>query len=59
MTHICVSKQISFGSDKGLLPSRRRAIIWRNAGTLLIDLHKNVSKCRPENGDNSASASKF
>ena len=34
MTHICVSKII--GSDNGLSPGRRQAIIWTNAGILLI-----------------------
>ena len=36
MTHICVSKQTIIGSDNGLSPSRRQAIIWTNAGRLLI-----------------------
>ena len=36
VTHICVSKQISIGSDNGLSPGRRQAIIWTNAGKLLI-----------------------
>ena len=35
-THICVSKQIIIGSDNGLSPGRRQAIIWTNAGILLI-----------------------
>ena len=35
MTHICVSKLTTFGSDNGLSPARRQAIIWTNAGTLL------------------------
>ena len=34
--HICVSKLTSVGSDNGLLPGRRQAIIWTNAGILLI-----------------------
>ena len=34
--HICVIKQTSIGSDNGLSPSRRQAIIWTNAGILLI-----------------------
>ena len=33
-THICVDKLI--GSDNGLSPARRQAIIWTNAGILLI-----------------------
>ena len=36
MTHICVSKLTTIGSDNGLLPDRRQAIIWTNAGILLI-----------------------
>ena len=36
MTHICVSKLTIIGSDNGLLPGRRQAIIWTNAGILLI-----------------------
>ena len=34
--HICISKQTIIGLDNGLLPGRRQAIIWNNAGTLLI-----------------------
>ena len=34
--HICVSDLISIGSDNGLSPGRRQAIIWTNAGILLI-----------------------
>ena len=36
MTHICVSKLTIIGSDNGLLPGRRHAIIRTNAGILLI-----------------------
>ena len=36
VTHICVSKLTIFGSDNGLSPGRSRAIIWTNAGILLI-----------------------
>ena len=35
-THICVSTLTIIGSDKGLLPARRQAIIWTNAGIFLI-----------------------
>ena len=35
MTHIYVSKQTIIGSDNGLSPGRRQAIIWTNAGILL------------------------
>ena len=36
VTHICVSKVTITGSDNGLSPGRRQAIIWSNAGILLI-----------------------
>ena len=36
VTHICVSKLICICSDNGLSLSRRQAIIWTNAGILLI-----------------------
>ena len=36
VTHICVGKLIIIGSDNGLSPGRRQAIIWTNAGILLI-----------------------
>ena len=36
MTHICVGKLTIIGSDDGLTPERRQAIIWTNAGILLI-----------------------
>ena len=35
-THTCVSELTIIGSDNGLSPSRRQAIIWTNAGILLI-----------------------
>ena len=35
-THICVSKLTIIGSDTGLSPGRCQAIIWTNAGILLI-----------------------
>ena len=35
-THICVGKLTIIGSDNGLSPGRRQAIIWTNAGMLLI-----------------------
>ena len=34
--HICVSKPTIIGSDNGLTPGRCQAIIWTNAGILLI-----------------------
>ena len=36
VTYICVSKLTIIGSDNGLTPERRQAIIWTNAGILLI-----------------------
>ena len=35
VTHICVGKLTNIGSDNGLSPGRRQAIIWTNAGILL------------------------
>ena len=36
VTHICVNKLTIIGSDNGLSPGRRQAIIRTNAGILLI-----------------------
>ena len=36
VTHICISKLTMIGSDNGLSPGRRQAIIWTNAWVLLI-----------------------
>ena len=36
VTHICVSKLTIIGSNKGLSPGRPQAIIWTNAGIMLI-----------------------
>ena len=36
MTHICVGNLTIIGSDNGLSPGRRQAIIWTNIGILLI-----------------------
>ena len=33
---MCVGKLIIIGSDNGLSPGRRQAIIWTNAGIVLI-----------------------
>ena len=35
-THLCVVKLTIIASDNGLSPGRRQAIIWTNAGILLI-----------------------
>ena len=36
VTHICVGNLTIIGSDNGLSPHRHQAIIWTNAGILLI-----------------------
>ena len=36
VTHICVGNLTIIGSDNGLSPGRRQAIIWTNAGILSI-----------------------
>ena len=36
VTHICVGNLTIIGSDNGLSPRRRQAIIWTNAEILLI-----------------------
>ena len=36
VTHICVGKLINIGSDNGLSPGWRQAIIWTNAWILLV-----------------------
>ena len=35
--HICVDNLTIIGSDNGLSPGRREAIIWTNVGILLIE----------------------
>ena len=69
--HICVVELTVIGSDNGLSPGRRQAIIWTNAGILLIEpLGTNFSeiligieifscawKCRLRNGIHFVSAS--
>ena len=45
VTHICISELTIIGSDNGLSPGRRQAIIWNNAGLLLIEpLRSNFSE---------------
>ena len=45
VTHICVSRLTIISSDNGLPPGRRQAILWTNAGILLIGaLEINVSE---------------
>ena len=36
VTHICIGNLVIISSDYGLWPGRRQAIIWTNAGILLI-----------------------
>ena len=49
-THICVSKLTNIGSDNGLSPGRRQAIVWTNAWVLLIwPLETNFSEFLIEN----------
>ena len=36
VTYTCVGNLTTIGLDNGLLPGRRQAIIWTNAGILLI-----------------------
>ena len=36
VTNLCIGKLTITGSDHGLSPGRRQAIIWTNAGILLI-----------------------
>ena len=53
MTHVCVSKLTISGSDNGLSPGRRQAIIWTNAGILLIGpLDTNFSEISIETDSN-------
>ena len=37
MTHICVGDLTIIGSENGLAPGRRQAIIWTSDGILLLD----------------------
>ena len=36
VTHICISKWAIIGSDNGLSPGRRQAIIWTNNGWYIV-----------------------
>ena len=36
VTHICVGKLTTIGSDNDLSPGRRQTIIWNNDGILLF-----------------------
>ena len=49
VTHLCVSKLATIGSNNGLSPGRRQTIIWTNAGILLIGpLGTNLSEILSE-----------
>ena len=49
VTHICVSKLTIIVSDNSLSPARRQAIIWNNAGIMLIGpLETNFSEILSE-----------
>ena len=37
MTHTCVSEVTIIGSDNGLSPGQRQAIVWTNAKILFIE----------------------
>ena len=41
VTHICIGNLTIIGSDNGLSPGRCQAIIWTNAGKLLIETNFN------------------
>ena len=43
MTHICVGKLIIIGSENGLSPDRRQAIIWTNADYCQLDPCEHIS----------------
>ena len=42
VTHICVSKLTSIGSHNCLSPCRRQALIWTDAGILLIQILRTI-----------------
>ena len=44
VTHICVNALTIIGSDNGLSPGRRQAIIWTNAGILLTNFSEILVK---------------
>ena len=47
--HECVSKLTIVGPDNGLSPGRLQAIVWTNAGMLLIrNLRTNLSEILSE-----------
>ena len=44
VTHICVNELTILGPDNSLSPGRRQAIIWTNAGILLIEPVTKISE---------------
>ena len=49
VTQICVDNLTIIGSDNGLSPGQRQAIIWTNAEILLIEpLRTNFSEILPK-----------
>ena len=47
--HICVSKLTGIGSDSGLSPGQRQAIVWTTTGIVLIGpLETNVIEVKIE-----------
>ena len=70
--HICLGNLTIIVSDNGLLPDRHQAIIWTNAGILLIQnfseissemhtfsLYKMHLKCHVQNGSHCVLASMY
>ena len=47
VTHICVGDLTIISSDNGLSPGRHQAIIWTNAGILLISILRNKLQWNP------------
>ena len=47
MTHICVGKLTIIGSDNGLSPGRRQAIIWTQGSKLRGAEGQNAPKLSP------------
>ena len=46
MTHTCVDKLTIIGSDNGLSPERRQAIIWTNAGIFIKEIRLKMSSAK-------------
>ena len=48
MVHLCVSNLTIIGSDNGFPPGRHQAIIWANAGILLLHPKEQISNFTPD-----------